>query len=615
MTKHSSPGSTNHGKAIEPVRTPERAKKSRKTGGNQMPQPSSNRDSETSIKTPPKPPKTTESQSGNQPVVPKRSLLNLWVLSLFLKGLLMVGYHSTDFDVHRNWLAITNKLPMKQWYTENTSQWTLDYPPFFAYFEWALSQLVPASVAADGCLDIVEIGNYGMPTVYFQRVSVMASEIVLFLSLRWYVQTSTLPAEKTRAFAVASSLILSPGLLLIDHVHFQYNGMMYGLLVFMINCARLERYVLCGFFFAMLLCFKHIYLYLAPAVFIYLLRAYTLNLTYDTKKSALANAVVLVRWKNLLKLGSTVILVFSAAFAPFAYYGVMPQLIARLFPFSRGLTHAYWAPNVWAVYSFLDRVLLQVYKQIPLFQVPLQKLLKFDPRILEVEAIVNSSTRGLVGDSGFVVLPEITPKLTFLLTLFYQVMALIPLFIQPTFERFLGALTLCGYASFLFGWHVHEKAILLVIFPLSFLVTRDKRLLRSFNLLAACGYVSLFPLIFTCEEWLIKVVYTTLWYFIYYFVFRKVVRIPNHKNSSEAYTSYSSLDRVSSMYILGLIPVTVIVTLIDIFESRFAILKRLEFLKLMIVSVYCGVGIISSWNGFNWLYFVDESIWESAVGL
>ncbi|KAM9931482.1 hypothetical protein OXX80_008868 [Metschnikowia pulcherrima] len=615
MTKHSSPGSTGHGKAIEPVRTPERTKKSRKTGGNQMSQPPSNRDSETSIKTSPKPPKTTESQSENQPVTPKRSLMNLWVLSLFLKGLLMVGYHSTDFDVHRNWLAITNKLPMKQWYTENTSQWTLDYPPFFAYFEWALSQLVPASVAADGCLDIVEVGKYGMPTVYFQRVSVMASEIVLFLSLRWYVQTSTLPAEKTRAFAVASSLILSPGLLLIDHVHFQYNGMMYGLLVFMINCARLERYVLCGFFFAVLLCFKHIYLYLAPAVFIYLLRAYTLNLTYDTKKSALANAVVLVRWKNLLKLGSTVILVFFAAFAPFAYYGVMPQLIARLFPFSRGLTHAYWAPNIWAVYSFLDRVLLQVYKQIPLFQVPLQKLLKFDPRLLEVDAIVNSSTRGLVGDSGFVVLPEITPKLTFLLTLFYQVMALIPLFIQPTFERFLGALTLCGYASFLFGWHVHEKAILLVIFPLSFLVTRDKRLLRSFNLLAACGYVSLFPLIFTCEEWLTKVVYTTLWYFIYYFVFRKVVRIPNHKNSSEAYTSYSSLDRVSSMYILGLIPVTVIVTLIDIFESRFAILKILEFLKLMIVSVYCGVGIISSWNGFNWLYFVDESIWESAVGL
>lgn len=542
------------------------------------------------------------------PSAPKRySLFNIWCVSAALKGLLTVGYHSTDFDVHRNWLAVTNKLPLSTWYIENTSQWTLDYPPYFAYFEWALSHLVPSAVARDGCLDIVAKGDYGMPTVYFQRATVILSEIVLFAALQWYMNTAPSNMERTRSFVVALSLVLSPGLFIIDHIHFQYNGMMYGLLVLMINCARLEKFLWCGFWFSVLLCFKHIYLYLAPAVFVYLLRAHCLSLQYDTKKSFIANAVKLVRWVNLVQLGAVVIAVFGVAFAPFVYYGVMPNLLERLFPFSRGLTHAYWAPNVWAVYSFVDRVLIQVYQRVPISRTPLEKLFHFNPLHLKIEKLVNSTTRGIVGDIEFLILPDITPKLTFLLTLFYQVMALIPLFLQPTFQRFIGALTLCGYASFLFGWHVHEKAILIVIFPITFLVSRDKRLLSPFNLLVACGYVSLLPLIFTCEEWLIKISYPVLWYIIYYFNFRKVVRIP-----SEAVAKQEAflLDRVTNLYILGLIPVVVVTSCFELFEHKYEFLMKMQFMKLVIMSVYCGIGIIGSWNAFNWLYFVDESIWE-----
>lgn len=553
---------------------------------------------------------TTTQATNTQEYLPRKySLFNIWVVTLFLKMLLMVGYHSTDFDVHRNWLAITNKLPLSEWYIENTSQWTLDYPPFFAYFEWLMSQVIPRIVRDDGCLDIVEKGVYGMPTIYFQRFTVIASEVVLFLSLQWYIDTSGTRSGAKRAYVAASSLVLSPGLLLIDHIHFQYNGMMYGFLVLAINCARLEKYLLCGFWFSVLLCFKHIYLYLAPAVFVFLLRVYCLDLKFDRKKNFIVNVLGWVKWKSLFKLGSIVIGVFSLAFGPFVYHDVIPQLVARLFPFSRGLTHAYWAPNMWAIYSFIDRVLIQVYHRVPFCQYPLQKIFHFDPILLSDSKLINTATRGIVGDIEFLVLPTITPQLTFFLTLFYQIMALIPLFLQPNFKRFIGALTLCGYASFLFGWHVHEKAILIVIFPITFLVSRDKRLLGPFNLLVTCGYVSLMPLIFTCSEWLVKVVYLLLWYIIYYFNFRKVVKLPKNSVGQGGFI----LDRVINGYILGLVPVLTVVSMIDLFEHKFEVLKRLEFLKLMIISVYCGVGIISSWNGFCWLYFVDEVIWDDEL--
>lgn len=190
----------------------------------------------------------------------------------------------------------------------------------------------------------------------------------------------------------------------------------------------------------MLLNFKHIYLYIAPIYFLYILGHYV---KFDLKK--------------LAKVGIVTVLPFLVSFAPFIVVGGTKQLgyiFARLFPFQRGLVHAYWAPNFWAIYYFFDRILAGIgMPQRPAeLGVPYSSSLKVLPN---VSAGVTLLIILLVSLPAYVN--------TYLKSLRAEKQALPSTSTNTKSEAFIRPLILSGLLFFYFGYHAHEKAITIYI--------------------------------------------------------------------------------------------------------------------------------------------------------
>ena len=234
---------------------------------------------------------------------PKTTLWWFFLVATCIKVLLFPSYRSTDFEVHRNWLALTHSLPLSQWYFDETSPWTLDYPPFFAYFERFLS--IFAHLIDPQIVHLQNGLNYSSnKVVYFQRVTVILSDLSLLYGV--YRLTRNLDSRKQQL--IWSLVIWSPMLFIVDHVHFQYNGFLIGILLISLSYLEEGRDLLGGFVFAVLLCFKHLFAVAAPVYFVYLLRHYCWGGT--------------VRGiGRLLIMGGVVTAVFASAFGPFFHLG------------------------------------------------------------------------------------------------------------------------------------------------------------------------------------------------------------------------------------------------------------------------------------------------------
>ncbi|KAL5460562.1 hypothetical protein EMCRGX_G034014 [Ephydatia muelleri] len=493
------------------------------------------------------------------------SIILVFVVATVVKVLLIPAYKSTDFEVHRNWLAITHSVPLSRWYYEDTSQWTLDYPPFFAWFEWGLSQ-----VAAIVDPEIVRVDNlnYDLATcLLFQRFSVMVADLILLYAVIEYCKylRGIDKEHEWCSLSVSILVLMNCGLFIVDHIHFQYNGFLFGFLLLSVTRMLQDRYMEAAFIFAALLNFKHIFVYVAPAYFLYLLRKHCF-----TASSGSVHGVHISRFLPVpfIQLGILVAAIFAASLGPFIYQGQLRQVLSRLFPFKRGLCHAYWAPNFWALYNLLDKLLTSLGTRFGL-----------------VSSSGPGLTSGLIGEQYHQALPSISPLAAMAITALTMMPCLVKLWLRPTPRDFLKALILCAYSSFLFGWHVHEKAIMMVTLPMCFLVVQDHRYFNTFLLISTSGHISLFPLLFQPAETPIKVCLFSAYSMMTFVLFK-------NRSQKSGSTHGFILSPFQSLYVVVLLLVQVYCIFLHGVQG---FLKHYEFLPLLMTSVSCAVGVVWSW--------------------
>lgn len=176
-----------------------------------------------------------------------------------------------DFEAQRHWMEVTLHVPLFDWYRNvsgnNLQYWGLDYPPGAAFLARAIGEVAerwdPALVAPNSFGYETSIGKA------FMRLSVIAADAIFLLPGIYAAVCAA--SGRSGGFAIAALLVLAhPALVIIDHGHFQYNGVGLGLVLGAV--ATLESIpLIAAVIFTAALQMKQTMLYYAPVFFALLL--------------------------------------------------------------------------------------------------------------------------------------------------------------------------------------------------------------------------------------------------------------------------------------------------------------------------------------------------------
>lgn len=348
-----------------------------------------------------------------------------------------------DYEAQRHWMEITLNLPLEEWYFNTSNNdlmyWGLDYPPLTAYHSYVNGK-IGQYINSDFVALQKSKGYESNEHKFFMRATVMVADlIVYFVSITLFYnsiyknnqncvelrkgeveESATLKVSNLKCVSTTVSYLaqiaialLYPGIILIDHGHFQYNSISLGFTVLAVTSLVYNRFVFGAFYFCLALNYKQMSLYHSLPFFIYML-----SKCLQLKKSnQFINGL-----QRLFSISLTVIVTFGILWFPFlTKKGVTLQVVNRLFPLTRGI---------------------------------------FEDKVSNMWCFINV----------FYKLNHISDKVILAKTCIACVMlsslpSLRNLFRFPTILRFILSLINVSLSFFLFSYQVHEKSILLVAIP------------------------------------------------------------------------------------------------------------------------------------------------------
>ena len=303
---------------------------------------------------------------------------------------------------------------IQEWYENTTTNdlmyWGLDYPPLTAYHSFIIG-LVGEKINSSYVELNTSRGLESPQHKLFMRLSVIACDLfILFPACFMF---------SNKNYLTPVTLLSYPGLMLIDHGHFQYNNVSLGLFLAAVAFLMKRKDYWGSFLFVCALNYKQMELYHSLPFFFFLLGLCMQKSSYCAKIF------------SLLKLGVVVIVTFAVIWTPFLLHGwaSVVQVVNRIFPFSRGLFEDK-VSNFWCSLDIVIKLKQQM--QIP----DLARLCLGTTFVLSLPSNVN-------------------------------------LLIRPKFNNFVLSLVNTSLIFFLFSFQVHEKSILLAAIPVALMTFCD----------------------------------------------------------------------------------------------------------------------------------------------